>query len=305
MTRFLLGTAAFCLAAAALFVAALAQADGHTDTAYLRFTTPPQRHLIVGDSRAAMGLRPVAMEGLLGVRPYNYAFTVVTSPYGPTYLRSIRAKVDTASLAASGRDGVFVVAVSPLSLAAPLPDPEDASRFPERELALGRVRDVSASPNFEYLLAELRGEYYAALRPPWDFRVHDDGWLEYDFDMSPGAVAERTARKLRDYREGPLATRAPSRAREASLAQTVAWLDGYGEVYLVRLPAHPAIQALDDAFDPTFGARMRRLGRGVGGYLDLGDRAGEFAYPDGNHLWRESAAEVSRVVAAWIAGGGG
>lgn len=301
MTRFLVHTSCFCAAAVALFLVALVQADGHTDARYLRFTTPPQRNLILGDSRAAMGLRPGAMNGLLGAELYNYSFTVRTSPYGPTYLRSIRAKVDTASLAASGRDGIFVVTVNPWSLAGPLPDPDDPARFPERELVLGRVREVSSSPNLEYLFEELRGEYYRALSPEWDFELHDDGWLEYGFEMTPAVVAKREAKKLAEYRAGPRMTRAPSRAREAALAETIDWLDGYGDVYLVRLPTGVEMRALDEAFDPDFDERMRALGERVGGYLDLGSRAGEFEYADGNHLWRESAEEVSIAVAEWIA----
>ena len=63
-------------------------ANGRIDPFYLLFTTPAQHSLILGNSRAAQGIVPSIVGASLEPldfqgEPFNYSFTLSTSPYGP------------------------------------------------------------------------------------------------------------------------------------------------------------------------------------------------------------------------------
>ena len=97
-------------------LAVLLLADGSTDPFYLRFTTPRQAGLIVGTSRPAQALLPARIRTAAGQQDnapalYNFSFTLVHSPFGPTYLEAIRAKMDH-----DVRDAVHIVSVEPWSI---------------------------------------------------------------------------------------------------------------------------------------------------------------------------------------------
>lgn len=93
MRQFLIQVLVFCAIAVGLFLAFLSQADGSTDPFYIRFTTPQQESLILGTSRAAQGLQPKVFDSISSLDIYNYAFTIGHSPYGKTYLNSIKKKI--------------------------------------------------------------------------------------------------------------------------------------------------------------------------------------------------------------------
>ena len=79
----------FCTSCYAVF----SLADGSTDAFYVKFTTPKQKALIIGSSRAAQGLQPAVINLVLeNTHIYNYAFSRVHTPYGPAYFNSIKKK---------------------------------------------------------------------------------------------------------------------------------------------------------------------------------------------------------------------
>ena len=69
-------------------------AGGNTDSFYRRFTSPQQSNLILGNSRAAQGVRPEFLHATNGEKFYNYSFTIFDSPYGEAYFKSIEKKLD-------------------------------------------------------------------------------------------------------------------------------------------------------------------------------------------------------------------
>ena len=81
------------------------------DNFYFKFTTPKQSSMILGTSRALQGLIPEIINKELNIDIYNYAFTVMNSSYGPSYLNSIKKKLNKNS-----KDGVFILAVDPWSI---------------------------------------------------------------------------------------------------------------------------------------------------------------------------------------------
>lgn len=273
------------------------QADGYADAFYLRFTQPPQKSLILGTSRPAQGLQPSVMnKELPGAELFNFSFTIGHSPWGPTYLEGIKTRLREES-----DDGIFVLSVDPWSISSDSEDPNDLSTFGERGNFL-TLDDMSSDPNYRYLL-----DHYARpwLYLAWDrqevLRLHPNGWLEVSVPMDSASVADRTRGKLRTYREMNLPAYRFSRTRLEYLARTVRYLQGRGEVYLVRLPVHPGMMAIDRRQMPDFNERMEALSDSLGApYLDLTPSNADYRYTDGNHLWKESGAEVSRRLARWI-----
>lgn len=294
--QLLLRTALLAAVAGLLFVGVLSLADGNTDAYYLRFTTPQQHSLVLGTSRAAQGLRPQVINEVLGSDFYNYSFTLGQSPYGPTYLGSIKAKLDT-----SRTDGRFLLAVDPYSISADRLAPNDSLAFPERERCLGNTLNVTSKPNFTYLKNNLGGRYYQILMPKLKVvTLQDDGWLEVGVDMSSEAVAKRRKGKVAEYRNGIVRQTTFSAVRYASLRATIRYLSEYGKVYLVRLPVHPEMAVVDEEMDLAFRQRMADLAREADGYLDMFPLNDRYVYTDGNHIALASAAEVSAYVATWI-----
>ncbi|MDO7876450.1 hypothetical protein Q5H93_17025 [Hymenobacter sp. ASUV-10] len=265
--------------------------NGRVDAFYARFTSPPAGSLIVGTSRAAQGIRPdiitsqapFAFDGPL----LNYAFTLTHSPYGPAYLASIRRKLKPET-----RNGLFIVAVDPWSLAAV------NEQFPEASSFIGQLSQVSQNPNLPYLtryqtkpLYRLLLDYATATE-----RLHPDGWLEVRIATDSATVRARTARKVLDYRK-LMAAQHLSAGRLAALRQTIELLRQHGRVYLVRLPVGPPLRQLEQEFQPDFAAQMQQLARQQQvRYLDYS--AQPYATTDGNHLQREAAAAFSRQLAA-------
>ena len=296
MKRFLTRVVMFSVVTVGVFLGVLSTADGWTDAYYLRFTTPTQQSLIVGTSRAAQGLQPAVFDSLLNLNIYNYAFTFGHSPYGPTYLHSIKAKVDTSST-----NGTFIVAVDPWSLCSSKAAPNDSLLFEERDRMLATTPCVNCKPNFTYLIDHLSGRYYSTLfRNKGSYHLHDDGWLAITVNMDEDKVRKRTVSKIREYREGSFIEKTYSSLRFAYLQKTIDYLKRYGEVYLVRLPVGPEMLALETEFDPLFEERMQQLAPKTAGYLDLTPQGDRFRYTDGNHLATVSAPEVSRKVAVWM-----
>jgi hypothetical protein len=296
MRTFLTKTIAFAALIIASVYGVLIQADGGTDPFYLRFTTPKQSSMILGTSRAAQGIRPDVLNPLLDHPDlFNYAFTVQHSPYGPTYLKSITQKLDTATI-----DGLFILSVDPWSISSTGIDPNDTLQFHELGGALALVPRVDVDPNLPYLLHSYRDHYIKIFAPSPMF-LHENGWLEVSISMDEASVQDRTARKIESYRNSSLPIFQFSQERLRYLVKTIQFLQQYGTVMMARLPVHPELMAIDDQLMPDFNriieatARARHID-----YYDMTHLNEQFGYTDGNHLSKESAIEVSELIASRV-----
>ncbi|TXE17115.1 hypothetical protein ES692_10680 [Psychroserpens burtonensis] len=90
MKSFIVKTMIFFFFSILLFLGVCSQVDGYSDSFYINFTTPKQSSLILGTSRAAQGLQPKIFDTILKKQFSNYSFTVLHSPFGETYLNSIK-----------------------------------------------------------------------------------------------------------------------------------------------------------------------------------------------------------------------
>lgn len=289
--------ALLCGLSFALYAGALA--DGRSDAFYQRFTTPPQKSLILGSSRGAQGIVPAVFNesGLAFDGPlYNLSFTLSTSPYGPVYRDFVERKL---SLEATG--GLFLLEVSPLALSESSDHPagDKPLVFAEQDACVGKVRFPCVRPNLEYLTRCYDGPFY---KIAWNhFReknllLHDDGWLEVTVPMDAASVARRTRAKIEAYR--PLFPQNRlSEARLEALEETIQLLLPRGRVYLVRLPVSAELSGLEASSPPQFDGRMAELATRYGiRYLNLFPESGRYATTDGNHLGKESARQVSQEI---------
>jgi hypothetical protein len=296
MKDFLIKTSIFSLVVLTIFLLLLSRADGRTDNFYLRFTTPVQKSMIVGTSRAAQGLLPAVFDSINSTEMYNYSFTVNASPYGETYLNSIKKKIDKKSSA-----GTFIVTVDPWSICSSTENPEDSTQFRELDLYLAKTPFVTHNPNFLYLLKNLKGQYfYTVYKRQLPTLLHNDGWLEISVSMHPNEVKKRTDKRLGAYREGLLTRHKFSKTRLRYLKETISFLNQHGDVYLVRLPVHPEMMKMEIELMPNFDDHISNLIPSTKGYLDLTKFNSDYRYVDGNHLYKESGRRVSEKVALWV-----
>jgi hypothetical protein len=301
MKKFLIRIVLFALPLAMFAGFVFMIEGGYSDTFYLRFTTPEQTSLILGTSRAAQGIVPDVLASRInaGHSIFNYAFTVAHSPFGEVYLSSVKKK-----LSEDGKGGIFIVAVDPWSLSTSTASTE--LNFPERDQFLGRMSSVTGNPNLEYLLNFYADPYYKIILrrlKPSQTRLHENGWLEVNVKMDSVHVRSRTERKLTEYRNTNAEHGGFSLARYEALRETIEYLKSRGEVYLVRLPIHPKMEALEKEFMPDFHERMALLTDLTDvPYLDMTLRAQDYLYTDGSHLFKKSAIKASEQIASWIGG---
>lgn len=301
MRGFLFKVVVALLIALLLHVAAGFMADGTTDEYYLRFTTPRQRSMIVGGSRAAQGLHPsVFNEGLERDRfegpLYGFAFTIAHSPYGPAYLHAIEEKLDPTT-----RNGLFLVQVDPWLLSSVKDSVTGRESFNEDDNAVGAQYTWNRRPNYEYLVRYWdRGwgalGHWPMGDPDTSAVLLPDGRLDLHVDMSPAMVKGRTARKLRIYRQEYLPGRQLSDARFDHLRKVVKLLKEHGTVCLVRLPVGPGIASVEAEFAADLPTRLRALALAEEvHFIDL-DTIHDVRFTDGNHLDLSSGRRVSEAL---------
>ena len=290
------------------FIAIAFLADGYIDPYYLRLTSPQQTALIVGSSRAAQGMQPAVINRALGKEygqpVYNFSFSSTYSPFGKTYLNAIRKK-----LRSDTKNSFFIVAVDPWSLIADKPSPDDPETFPERWCMLGHNPWINSKPCLVYLAKDypvpfmtlVTGKIHRQLFPFHPrFLLHDDGWLEVYRPMDSTSIKSDMEALLTLY-TGYRNTKTMSYTRLSALTETIRFLQQHGDVYLVRLPAHPAILAIENQLCPGFHGIIDSIARAQRvPYFSFIDSCTKYTYTDGTHLWKGSGAVVSEELSRLI-----
>lgn len=296
MKKFLIQTIAFSLISSVIFMLVITKADGYTDGYYKKFTSPKQSNLIIGTSRAAQGLLPEVMNPILQAEIFNYAFSVMHSPFGPTYLESIKRKLNSKTT-----DGIFIVTVDPWSISSWTKTPNDIETFREKNSALENTKFVNINPNPWYIYNNWGRNFYELLKnKPGPVFVHKDGWVEVNTNMDSIAFNERLIAKVISYRNENLIKYNYSSVRLDYLKKTILFLRKHGKVFLVRMPIHPEILKIDNELLPNFDLKINKLSKLTQGYLDLNKNNTDFEYTDGNHLYKDCGRIVSKIVAKWV-----
>lgn len=273
------------------------RADGSIDPFYIRFTTPPQKSLILGTSRAAQGIMPSVLNSNLNDSFFNFAFTIAHSPYGPSYYDAIFNKLDPAS-----KNGTFILSVDPWSIAAK-GDPEDPEHFPEKNTFIGKMHLFNLCPNVEYLVRHYDKPFarLAFYKEKQDYSfLHRDGWLEINVPMDNVAVEERSTSKLQEY-SNYITQYKFSKLRFDYLQKTIKRLKEHGSVVLVRLPIPKEMMQIENKLMPSFDSMINTASKAYSvPYYNMTNIPQQFQYTDANHLYSESSRKVSVMIAEFI-----
>jgi len=268
------------------------------DNFYFKFTTPKQSSMILGTSRAAQGLVPEIINNELNIDIYNYSFTLMNSSYGPSYLNSIKKKINK-----KNKNGVFILAVDPWSISTKNNTNDDINLFRERELFVQKLNFVNVNPNFEYLFRFSQNSFYDLLNKntndPSTFLHKRSGWLEINVPMDSISKHQRFVNKISQYNKN-IDLYTHSEKRLTYLKETIDYLKSFGKVYLVRLPVHIKMMEIENEFMPNFNNKIKSLITNDVVFFDMTKSDQKYIYTDGNHLHKSSSIIVSKQISDLI-----
>jgi hypothetical protein len=278
MKKFLFKAVCFGIVATGIVLTLLMGYKGSVDYFYIKFTSPRQTSLIVGDSRSFQGLQPSVfdkkLDGLYDLPMYNYSFTIGQIAYGDALLASLKRKVDPKT-----RDGLFVLSVHPWVLAERKGEDIAHGKFFETGLPPHNMHLVDWDPNPEYFFRNYSFFHFKAIFKRAAL-VHDDGWLEEPILANDPKMLQMWLPTLREYGK----TWKPSGYRLEKLSETIAFLKQHGRVVLVRMPNSAPIVGIESGFWDGFDTRMKAIASAqqVRYFSYAGDQS--FKTYDGVHL---------------------
>ncbi|MCH2214521.1 MAG: hypothetical protein MK086_05045 [Flavobacteriales bacterium] len=265
-----------------------------TDYFYNRFTTQSSQSLILGSSRAAQGIDPNSLKTEWPIDLYNFSFTYYNSPYGECYLEASRKKFN------EKEGGTFILEVNPFILSNYKENmTSEEETFGECETAPSNMWLMNTNPNFEYIIRNYVEDFKSliGIKPrPFAIYLHESGWLEVDIPHDTVFFKENTEEKVKNYNV-LVKKMKPSTARWKALEKTIKFFSEYGEVHLVRIPVSPEMEEIERKYYPNFEEEIRRLSSDLRvDYFSFFNLNDSLYFTDGNHLYRSSAQEFSKIL---------
>ena len=265
--------------------------NGYVDPYYLRISSPKQSSMILGTSRASLGLVPEVFDLNGHHKVYNYCFTIADSPWGEDYYESICKKLDT-----THNDGLFVLAVDPFSVSSNVSS-DGSEIIPQTTLS--KISSVTSSPNYEYIhKMDVKPWRYLLVLLHFEkrnFHLHNDGWYENLRLYDEQTEKIETGLKLKEYRSG-FANSRLSNHRMDYLKKTIQKLKKYGRVVLVRIPISSDLYEYECEFMPSFDSVINSLSEQYQvQYYNFGQESGAYRTFDGNHLIPEEAKRFTQM----------
>lgn len=256
---------------------------GYIDSFYDKFTTPKQFSLIIGDSRAKNGILPAALDSCFKntkykIPTYNFSFTVMQSIYGPSYLESIKRKLNSESI-----NQLFILQVSPWILANRDPLSKNESDANLIDVPPHNMQNMTSNPNIEYLIKNFEYFNFKGI-----FRKHSflskDGHSEYNKLPKNQIIFQewkKTQLKMFQKWEKEWTT---SEYRISWLENTIEYLQQYGTVYVLRMPFDEEYLEIENRFWPGFDSEMKKISKEKKiNYLNYSKQS-DWSTFDGHHL---------------------
>lgn len=307
MKSFLMKFGLFVLLLGAVYFYYVDQlSQGFVDDYYGKFTGK-SGSLILGVSRAHDGLVPSILEEELELQEsakplFNFAFEKTQSPYGEVYLEAVKKKLKD-----SDGQGVFILSVTPGTFTVKKGVDEDEILELDREtMMLYEVKDPSADPNYDYIINyypdALYTVYTSKSKEKSVHYYHEDGWDEFRTEIPGYTVSKEQMEEwtLKTIEAGKNLIREEriSDYRLHWLEETIRYLQGRGEVYLVRLPIDTRFIYIEDDYWPKFNTIMEGLGAKYGiPYFNYVQPKYQFETFDGSHMTSKGAQEFTRLFA--------
>jgi len=276
---------------------------GQVNEYYGRFLGPAPRSIILGGSRAAMGVDPSQFSKLMTSSfegpLFNYGFTLHQAVYGPWYLKAVLRKLDPET-----QNGLFILCIDPWTLNHYKSDSTDSeNNFREKESFVSKMYFPNSNPNFEYLLFHynkpLGTLFWNAQRPQSDFTLHKDGWLEiHKGEQDSLAIRKQALGKIYAYQKIWLKENRLSEKRLFWLKKMIITLKNKGKVILVRLPTSDTLAALEKENFPNFDRLILAIAEETHTpYYNWIDSSALMLTTDGNHLNSKSTQYFSGLLA--------
>lgn len=295
MKKFLIQISAFIIFPIAfIIVTTLIYADGYIDTYYLRFTTPKQENLIIGTSKAAQGIIPSILESNFNRKFFNYCFTINHSPYGESYYNSISKKLNKRS-----KNGIFILGVDPFGITSYISS--DGTENLKTEVILGNMYFVNMNPNFEYIFRNNLSPWRKVFskdpsKTSPKVELHEDGWLEVDFQLTQEKFYKSKERCITEYRNLHI-KRVLSENRIHYLEKTIRLLKQHGTVYLVRIPTSKEMFEIENELLPEFNEIIDGISTKYEiKYFDFSGDYAQYQTTDGNHLYKPSGIKFTEAL---------
>ncbi|NJX15875.1 hypothetical protein [Tamlana crocina] len=304
MKRFLIKLSLFTLSLICVYGFLVNKlSEDYVDIYYKKFTQKASG-LIIGISKASKGINPAIIEKKLKDLNYdtpiiNFALNVNNSPFGEVYFEAIKKKLNPKQ-----NNQLFIIAVSPGAFAAPQKmNPEDIYKMDKNRTILGKVSQVAANPNYNYVLNTYEQPLYNALHPyeKWTFNeIHDNGWLEIMPVAKKDTIRESDTKFwksniLRLFRD-QLGFQEVSSYRIDSFTKILAYLKSKGDTFIVRIPEDQEFYDLEHKFWPTFERDMDSISNQHDiPFLNYSNLIGHFKTYDGLHLDSTGATEFTKM----------
>lgn len=272
-------------------------AQGQVDYFYSKFTHQAGS-MVIGISRANDGIVPSVVEQNFGndkidYPVLNFAFTNQISDFGPVYLNAIKKKILPGT-----KNGLFIIEINPGSLSILKSQPDTESTILKDQSFLTKLRSFNKHPNFEYIREMYSHSLYKGFKKNRRIDVmrycHADGWQEVMqkneyYEVSDEEIAEWTEGKLNEFSKTKDLFK-PSSARFKYLEETIRYLQGFGQVYLVRLPICSEFHENEQSAWPEFNSQIEEIaGKNQVNYLDYSMMGAQYLTYDGSHLFGHSA----------------
>ncbi len=282
----------FCVGVIILLYAVLGSfANGNTDFYYLRFTTPKQSHLILGNSRAAQGIQPDILNSKINPSHdfYNYSFNIIISPYGSAYFKAIKEKLNE-----NTKSGIYILQVDPWSIS----NPKGSKKFNENHSFINNLHCYNCNPNYEYLLKNYHQSWFDLYKYRDDYGkrsifLNNNGWLEVNISLDSVDYIKKEREKIAFYKKSANLM-AYSYKRIDYLKKMINYLKNHGSIYLVRMPQSSQLSTIENEYMPQFDSIMKNLTQELDlhyfNFISLGEK---YTYTDGNHLSIKGGAKLS------------
>jgi hypothetical protein len=277
----------------------------YVNTEYYRFVTPRAHSLILGTSRAAVGIQPdIINRKIYDGKPIltNHAFSIVASKYGPLYFKELKQKIDTSK---TNIESIFVLSVDPWVLS------EDSTNFPTKEedlwennnpIPVGKLKRVDINPNFEYLW-NYWGNRFLPFKECFKHLINysdiwtleSNGWVNIDVPMDSATINRRIKDGIDSYKENKMVY---NPVRFKYLRITIEYLSKYGHVYLVRIPITKPMYELETKKFPDFDLYMDTLVADYKvKYINMFHQTSGYDFVDHHHMAKNSALFFSEELA--------
>lgn len=299
MARFIRHLSLFSLVCTLSILYIYSLADGRTDPFYLKFTSPKQKSLIIGSSRAAQGLQPRIMNSYFEDKSlYNFSFSRIHSPYDKAYYKTIIDKIEP-----DIKDGLFVVCVNPWTIS-DLNNRIEENPFQDKISFLETTWYVNTKPNFSYLISSYENRNIEIISNKLDARknfVHDDGWFQVNIDEGDISRQKRIDETVKSYKRLTKQYTGVSDEKMYYLLKLIEYLKGKGQVYLVRLPINSQMFLIEEEYCSSFDMQLKKISDKTNvEYINFMSDRDLFQYTDGHHLNVESGEELSKELSKRI-----